>query len=143
MTRILLQSFETGLYLDLVGAWTSSPALARDFPNSVKATEFKMHRRLSQAFVVVLPELARETEAATFACITTPRSDTPLRRTASFGALTDAASSTRPSGATGLKSPEPGGTTCPRRTEPSRISATVRRLNRYQELWCQMSPLDR
>ena len=56
MTRILLQDFETGLYLDLAGAWTSSPESARDFPNCVKATEFKIQRRLSHAFVVVLPE---------------------------------------------------------------------------------------
>lgn len=53
---ILLQSFETGLYLDRVGAWTEKPGLARTFPNAVQATAFKIHRRLSHAFVVVLPD---------------------------------------------------------------------------------------
>jgi hypothetical protein len=64
MPRILLQNFETGLYLDLVGAWIGSPALARNFSNCVKATEFKIQHRLGQAFAVVVPESTPQAEAA-------------------------------------------------------------------------------
>src|SRR5664279_2034947 len=56
--RILLQSFETGLYLDTSGAWTSTSDLARSFPSTRQAAEFKIQRRLDRAFVVVLPEPA-------------------------------------------------------------------------------------
>jgi hypothetical protein len=56
MPRILLQNFETGLYLDLVGAWTTSPELAQEFPNSAKATEFKITHRLNHVFAVLVPE---------------------------------------------------------------------------------------
>ena len=54
--RILLQSFETGLYLDTSGDWTNESALARSFPNTRHAAEFIVHRRLTHTFVVVLPE---------------------------------------------------------------------------------------
>ena len=64
MKKILLQSFETGLYLDSIGAWTNDPELARDFPNTVKATKFKLDRRLSHAFVVVVPEPTQPAEPA-------------------------------------------------------------------------------
>lgn len=64
MKRILLQSFETGFYLDMDGAWTTRPELARDFANTVKATEFKLQRRLSDTFVVLLPEPAGRAELA-------------------------------------------------------------------------------
>jgi hypothetical protein len=57
--RILLQSFETGLYLDTSGDWTNNPDLARSFPSTRQAAEFKTQRRLAKAFVVVLPEPAR------------------------------------------------------------------------------------
>jgi hypothetical protein len=57
--RILLQSFETGLYLDTSGDWTDISDLARSFPSTRQAAEFKLHRRLANAFVVVLPETAR------------------------------------------------------------------------------------
>jgi len=56
--RVLLQSFETGLYLDTSGDWTIASHLARDFPNTRQATEFKIHRRLANIFVVVRPEPA-------------------------------------------------------------------------------------
>jgi hypothetical protein len=56
--RILLQNFETGLYLDTSGAWTSTPELARSFPSTRQAAEFKIQRRLDQALVIVLPEPA-------------------------------------------------------------------------------------
>ena len=56
--RILLQSFETGLYLDSSGAWTNTSDLARSFPSTRQAAEFKIHRRLDKAFVVVEPEPA-------------------------------------------------------------------------------------
>lgn len=56
--RILLQSFETGLYLDTSGTWTNAPDLARNFPNTRQAAEFKIHRRLANAFVVVQPDPA-------------------------------------------------------------------------------------
>ena len=67
MKRILLQCFETGRYLDAVGNWTDSPELAQDFPNSLKATEFKLRRRLSQVFVVVVPASPDHAEPA-WAC---------------------------------------------------------------------------
>ena len=54
--RILLQSFESGLYLDASGDWTSTSDLARNFANTRQAAEFKIHRRLAGVFVVVLPE---------------------------------------------------------------------------------------
>jgi len=56
--RILLQSFEIGFYLDTSGDWTNVLDLARNFPNTRKATEFKIHRRLANAFVIVQPEPA-------------------------------------------------------------------------------------
>jgi len=54
--RILLQSFETGLYLDTSGDWTNDSALAQSFPNTRQGAEFKVQRRLAHTFVVVLPE---------------------------------------------------------------------------------------
>ena len=59
--RILLQSFESGLYLDASGDWTSTSDLARNFANTRQAAEFKIHRRLAGVFVVVLPEPAPPT----------------------------------------------------------------------------------
>ena len=58
--RILLQSFETGKYLDAVGAWTDRLDLAHDFPNTVQATEAKIRRRLRHAFVAVVPEASSQ-----------------------------------------------------------------------------------
>jgi hypothetical protein len=77
MKRILLQSFETGFYLDMDGAWTTKPELARDFANTVQATEFKLHRRLIDTFVVLLPEPMLGAESAApndGACVHTKRS---------------------------------------------------------------------
>jgi hypothetical protein len=83
MKRILLQSFETGFYLDSAGAWTSSPALARDFPSTVLATEFKVHRHLKNAFVVVVPEPTSQAE-----CAAPPRTSLPgLERFGPTGSL--------------------------------------------------------
>jgi hypothetical protein len=56
--RILLQSFETGLYLGTSGDWTNTPALAQNFRDTRQAAEFKIHRRLAHAFVVVQPDTA-------------------------------------------------------------------------------------
>jgi hypothetical protein len=56
--RILLQSFESGLYLDTSGEWTSTSDLARNFANTRQAADFKIHHRLTSVFVVVLPEPA-------------------------------------------------------------------------------------
>jgi hypothetical protein len=56
MNRILLQSFKTGLYLDPSGTWTSNRDLAQGFPNTVLPTELKLRRRLSDAFVIVVPQ---------------------------------------------------------------------------------------
>ena len=56
--RILLQSFESGLYLDTSGDWTSTSDLARNFANTRQAADFKVHHRLNNVFVVVLPESA-------------------------------------------------------------------------------------
>ncbi len=53
--RILLQNFETGLYLCADGRWTDDPAKARAFPNTVQATGFMLNQRLRCTFVVVLP----------------------------------------------------------------------------------------
>ncbi len=64
MNRILLQCFDTGRYLDAAGDWTDRPELARDFPNCLQATEFKLRRRLSQAFVVVVPASPDHAEPA-------------------------------------------------------------------------------
>ena len=55
MNRILLRDFETGLYLDPSGTWTTNPEQAQGFPNTVLATETKLRRRLSEAFVIVVP----------------------------------------------------------------------------------------
>ena len=49
-----MQSFETGLYLDPTGSWTSRTELALDFPNTVRATQFKIHRRLKNTFTVIV-----------------------------------------------------------------------------------------
>jgi hypothetical protein len=54
--RVLLQSFETGLYLDTSGDWTNTSDLARNFRDTRQAAEFKIHHRLSSVFVVVQPE---------------------------------------------------------------------------------------
>lgn len=54
--RILLQSFETGLYLDPSEHWTNTSDLARNFPNTRQAAQFKIHRRLANTFVVVQPD---------------------------------------------------------------------------------------
>ena len=61
--RILLQSFETGLYLDTSGDWTSTLDLARSFPDIRQAADFKSHHRLASTFVVVLPEPALPVDA--------------------------------------------------------------------------------
>ena len=64
--RILLQSFETGMYLDVVGAWTDRLELARDFPNTVRATEVKIRHRLRHAFVAVVPETSLRPQTTRF-----------------------------------------------------------------------------
>jgi hypothetical protein len=51
MKRILLKSFDTGLYLEPSGTWTNRP----EFPDTVAATEVKVHRRLEGTFAVVMP----------------------------------------------------------------------------------------
>jgi hypothetical protein len=56
--RILLQSFETGLYLDTSGDWANNSDLAWSFPSTRQAADLKFQRRLAKAFVVVLPEPA-------------------------------------------------------------------------------------
>jgi hypothetical protein len=56
MNRILLRDFETGLYLDPTGTWTTQLEQAQAFPNTVVATEAKLRRRLSEAFVIVVPQ---------------------------------------------------------------------------------------
>jgi hypothetical protein len=56
--KILLQSFETGLYLTALGAWTIEIADALDFPSVVQATEYQITRRVAQAFVVVTSDPA-------------------------------------------------------------------------------------
>jgi hypothetical protein len=75
--RILLQSFETGLYLDTSGDWTNTPDLARSFPNSRQAAEFKVYHRLSSFFVVVLPEPAPPVNVAGTHHQTTMRAQEP------------------------------------------------------------------
>ena len=75
--KILLQSFETGLYLDLIGSWTNDPALARDFPDTLQATEFKLQRRLSQAFVVLVPEPVEEVRLPSLRAEPGPREKSP------------------------------------------------------------------
>lgn len=55
---ILLQSFETGLYLDTIGGWTNTVVRARNFHDTKEAAAFKFHRRLANVFVVVQPEPA-------------------------------------------------------------------------------------
>jgi hypothetical protein len=62
--KFVLQSFETGLYLDTTGDWTNRPELARDFPNALQVSGFKLQRRLRDVFVVVVPEPPRWDEPA-------------------------------------------------------------------------------
>ncbi len=73
MNKILLQSFETGLYLDTAGNWTNRPELARSFPNTVRATEFKIHRRLNNAFTVVVSEPFRKVRLRAGQTLTLPQ----------------------------------------------------------------------
>jgi hypothetical protein len=54
--KTLLQNLDTGLYLDVNGAWTADLACARNFLSPRQATEFKMVRRLAHACAVVVPE---------------------------------------------------------------------------------------
>lgn len=58
MKRILLKSFDTGLYLEPSGTWTNRPELAQEFPDTVAATEVKVHRGLKGTFAVVMPRRA-------------------------------------------------------------------------------------
>jgi len=51
--KILLQNFETGLYLRPDGQWTDQPELGIDFPNTVEATEYTLRRRLPNTYVIV------------------------------------------------------------------------------------------
>jgi hypothetical protein len=69
---ILLQNFETARYVGTNGTWTSTPELARAFPSTRQATEFKMNHRLDCTFAVVLPEPAPKVELAN------PPARTPL-----------------------------------------------------------------
>ena len=55
MMKIVLQSFETGLYFDERGGWTLLPELAKAFSNTTQASEHKFRRRLEHTFVVVVP----------------------------------------------------------------------------------------
>jgi hypothetical protein len=63
--RILLQNFETGLYLAGDGSWTQKHEAALAFRDEVRATEFRLQHRLDQAFVVVRPEPSSAREPLT------------------------------------------------------------------------------
>ena len=57
--RILLQNFNTGLYLAEAGCWTTTVENAMAFLNSVLATEYKLRRRLAHVFAVVRADPGR------------------------------------------------------------------------------------
>jgi hypothetical protein len=63
--RILLQNFETGLYLDREGQWTRKAENARAFADEVRATEYRVQQRLANTFVVVRLEPAYPGEPLT------------------------------------------------------------------------------
>ena len=49
-----MQNFETGLYVNPAGTWTTAPERAQSFLNARQATEYKMRRRLASTFVVLV-----------------------------------------------------------------------------------------
>jgi hypothetical protein len=54
--KILVQDTKTGLYLSRGGCWSDNPNGALAFLNEVRAQDFVIYRRLSDAKVVVLAE---------------------------------------------------------------------------------------
>jgi hypothetical protein len=56
--KTILRNFETGLYLERSGKWTSDPEEALMFPDQLRATAYQIRHRLTDTFVVVLPEVA-------------------------------------------------------------------------------------
>jgi hypothetical protein len=54
--RILLQNFESGLYLGDQGRWTKKPEAALAFRDEIRATEYRRERSLANTYVVVRPE---------------------------------------------------------------------------------------
>ena len=63
--RILLQNFETGLYLNGDADWTQHPEAALAFPDAVRATDYRNLHRLPNTFVVVRPERSTTLEPLT------------------------------------------------------------------------------
>ncbi len=55
--KIVLRSFETGLYLESLDQWTSDPESALMFPDQQRATAYQIRHRLADTFVAVLPEV--------------------------------------------------------------------------------------
>jgi hypothetical protein len=51
--KILLQNFDTGLYLGPHGRWTDKPEEGLGFPNTLQASEYTLERRLANTYVVV------------------------------------------------------------------------------------------
>jgi hypothetical protein len=78
--RILVQNFETGLYLDTSGDWTSTLDLARSFPDIRQAGDFKAHHQLASTFVVVLSEPALPVDATGVSDEAIQRSQEPANR---------------------------------------------------------------
>jgi len=54
--KVLLQNFETGLYLCCGGAWTDNPEGALVFLNELRAADYCVYHRLPSTLVVVQPE---------------------------------------------------------------------------------------
>jgi hypothetical protein len=54
--RIVLQNFESGLYLGNEDRWTRKPEAALAFRDEIRATEYRRERSLANTFVVVRPE---------------------------------------------------------------------------------------
>ena len=63
--KILLQNFNTGLYLAETGSWTTTVESAKAFLNLVRATEYKLRFRLAHVFAVVRPEALQEAPSTT------------------------------------------------------------------------------
>lgn len=53
--KILLQDFQTGLYLGRSRRWTQNPEKARTFQNRFRAGAYKVWHRLPRACVVAMP----------------------------------------------------------------------------------------
>ena len=56
--KILLQDFQTGLYLGRRREWTQNPEAARAFPDRLRATAYKVWHRLPRACTVAKPATA-------------------------------------------------------------------------------------